>query len=176
MTGKLIRFAVPAGFATLVLILTGCANYQLGTEAEGSLAFQSIYVAPIKNTAASPQSSALLSREIRHGFAQDGRVQLASNPAQADAILEIELTDRDRTFTSVQPTDTALARKFDLTLTVLATLTHQRTGKILFADREIEVTRQIFVDGGQNPAEDQVMPQLAAALADRVTHSVLDVW
>jgi hypothetical protein len=32
------------------------------------------------------------------------------------------------------------------------------------------------VDGGQNPAEDQVMPQLAAALADRVTHSVLDVW
>lgn len=176
MTGNPLRFTVLAGFAALVLIFTGCAHYQLGTAAEGSLEFQSIYVAPIKNTAASPQSAALLSREIRLGFVQDGRVQLAPGPNQADALLEIELTDRDRTFTSVQPADTALARKFDLSLTVLVTLTQQRTGKVLLADREIAVTRQIFVDGGQNPAEDQVMPQLAAALADRVTHSVLDVW
>lgn len=176
MTGKSLRFTVSAGLAALVLVLSGCANYQLGTAAEGSLEFQTIYIAPIENTAANPQSAALLSREIRHGFAHDGRVQLAPGPDQADAMLEIELTDRNRSFTSVQPADTALARKFDLTLTVLATLTNQRTGKILFADREIEVTRQIFVDGGQNPAEDQVMPQLAAALADRVTHSVLDVW
>ncbi len=174
--GKLPRFAVPICGAILLLFLAGCAHYQLGTGSTEDLAFRSIYVAPVENTAASPQSAARLSREIRRSLAQDGRVTLAANPAQADVILAIELTDRNRSFTSVQPNDTALARKFDLTLTVLATLTEQRTGNVIFENREIEVTRQIFVDGGQNPAEYQVMPQLAAALADRVTHSVLDVW
>lgn len=161
--------------SSLLLGLTGCANYQLGTGADAK-GFASIYIAPIKNEAASPQSVAILTREIRSAISTDGRSRLAQSPTQAEAVLEIRLADRDRSFTSVNPNDTALARKFDLTLTALVTLIDQRTGQAVFEDREIQVTRQIYVDGGQNPAEYQVMPQLAATLADRVVHSVLDVW
>lgn len=160
----------------LLLGLVGCSNYQLGTGSTETSGFGSIYVAPIKNEAASPQSVAILTREIRTAFSTDGRSRLASSPSQADAVLEIRLANRDRSFTSVNPNDTALARKFDLTLTALVTLVDQRTGQSVFENREIAVTRQIYVDGGQNPAEYQVMPQLAATLADRVAHSVLDVW
>jgi len=163
------------GLIALAASLSGCAHYQLGTGAE-SPAFRTIYVAPVRNSAALPQAVATFSREIRNAFANDGRVQLASSAGTADAVLTINLTDFDRTFTSVQPTDTALARKFDLKITARCTLEDRRNGRILFADREIHVTRQIFVDDGQNPAEYQVQPQLAAQLADRVIHSVLDVW
>lgn len=159
-----------------VLALTaGCANYQLGTGAD-TLTFRTIYVAPVGNSAALPQAVATFSRELRNAFANDGRVQLASSPTEADAVLTIDLARFDRTFTSVQPTDTALARKFDLSITAVCSLTDPRNDRVYFAGREIDVTRQIFVDDGQNPAEYQVQPQLAAQLADRVIHSVLDVW
>ena len=161
--------------SSLLLGLTGCANYQLGTGAD-TKGFASIYIAPIKNEAASPQSIAILTREIRTAISTGGRSRLAQSPTQAEAVLEIRLADRDRSFTSVNPNDTALASKFDLTLTAFVTLIDQRTGQAVFEDREIQVTRQIYVDGGQTPAEYQVMPQLAATLADRVIHSVLDVW
>jgi hypothetical protein len=91
-------------------------------------------------------------------------------------VLQIDLADFERTFTSVQPNDTALARKFDLNILARCTLTDPRTGQVFFENSEIRVTRQIFVDDGQNPAEYQVQSQLAAQLADRVVHRVLDVW
>lgn len=155
--------------------ITGCAHYELGSGAT-DLAFRSLYVEPVNNPAALPQAVATFTREVRNAFARDGRVRLAPGPGTADAVLRISLADYDRTFTSVQPTDTALARKFDLNLVATCTLSDPRTGNAWFTDREIRVTRQIFVDDGQNPAEYQAQPQLAAQLADRVVHTVLDVW
>jgi len=159
----------------LLCLLVGCANYQLGTDAD-SPSFRSIYVAPVENTAALPQSVATFSREIRQAFLTDGRVQLARNQAESDAVLLIDLADLDRTFTSVQPQDTALARKFDLQITAVCTLKAASSERVYFADQPVRVTRQIFVDDGQNSAEYQVQPQLAAQLAERVVHRVLDVW
>ncbi|GAB5562110.1 MAG: hypothetical protein SynsKO_37570 [Synoicihabitans sp.] len=153
----------------------GCANYQLGTGA-APLEFKQLYVAPIESKTLAPQSVAPISRAIREAVLTDGRVELAASPTEADAVLTMVLIDRERTFTSVQPQDTALARKFDITLTVVCSLTNPSSGQVYFADREIEVTRQIYVDGGQNPAEFQVVPQLAHELGDRISHSVLDVW
>lgn len=156
-------------------LFAGCAHYQLGTGAE-TVPFRTLYIAPVHNTAALPQAVATFTRELRHAFANDGRVQLASSPQSADAVLTVDLARFDRTFTSVQPNDTALARKFDLNITARCTLADRRNGRDFFTDREIRVTRQIFVDGGQNIAEYQVQPHLAAQLADRVIHTVLDVW
>ncbi len=155
--------------------LTGCANYQLGTGAD-SLEFSRLYIEPVCSSTIAPQTVAPVSRAIRNAVLTGGRVTLAVSPAQADAVLSVELIDRKRTFTSVLPTDTALARKFDIALTVRCSLSDPRSGRIYFEDREITITRQIFVDGGQNPAEYQVVPQLAAELGDRISHTVLDVW
>jgi len=157
------------------VLTTGCAHYQLGPGSD-ALAFRTLFVEPVKNSAALPQAVATFSREVRNAFVADGRIQLARTPAEADAILAIDLAEFARTFNSVQPDDTALARKFDLQITARCTLRDTRDGKIYFANQDITVTRQIFVDDGQNPAEFQVQPQLAAQLADRVVHRVLDVW
>ena len=170
------RLALSLALAGVVVgLATGCANYQLGTGA-ASIGGETIFIAPVKNTAAIPQAAAPVTRAVRAKFVSDGRVPLARSAAQSDLQLEIELVKYARDFTAVLPSDTALARKFELTLTAHCTLTNRRTGKILFTDREISSTRQIFVDGGQNPAEYQVLPQLAAQLAERISHAVLDVW
>lgn len=156
------------------LLAGGCASYRLGTGAK--LAFDSIYIPPADNPAAVPQATALVTREIRSAFMRDGRVSLANSAADADVILEITLGSYDRQMTAVQPQDTALARKFDITLTALCTLRNAHTGEVLFENRPVESTRQVFTDGGQLPAEYQTLPNIAQLLADRVLHAVLDVW
>ncbi len=163
------------GLLVVLLVWAGCANYQLGTQAQ-PLGFTSLYVAPVKNDAAVPQAVALVTRELRTALLRDGRVTLADDEASADAVLTVELNDYGRTFTAVQPTDTALARKFDLALGARCSLVNQRTGQALFENRTVRVTRQIYVDEGQNPAEYQALPHLADQLADWVAHAVLDVW
>ena len=154
---------------------SGCSHYQLGTGTK-DLGFSTVYIAPVTNEAAVPQATALVSRELRNSLLQDGRMSLAADEASADAVLSVALVHYARTFTAVQPNDTALARKFDLVLTAHCSLIDQRTGKPLFKNRPVSVTRQIYVDDGQNPAEYQALPQLADQLADRVSHAVLDVW
>lgn len=176
MIGMRNAGAFPAIILLMVTAgLSGCANYQLGTGAD-TLPFRTIYVQPVHNSAALPQAVATFTREVRNAFADDGRVTLARGTTDADVVLQIDLADFERTFTSVQPNDTALARKFDLNILARCTLADPRTGRVFFENSEIRVTRQIFVDDGQNPAEYQVQPQLAAQLADRVVHRVLDVW
>jgi hypothetical protein len=171
----LLRHCTALLIGMLAIGVAGCANYQLGT-GNDSLPFRTLHVAPVGNSAALPQAVGTFSRELRNAFATDGRVQLAADPASADAVLEIDLADFNRSFTSVQPGDTALARKFDLQVTARCTLRDARTGQVYFENNDLRVTRQIFVDDGQNPAEYQVQPQLAASLADRVVHRVLDLW
>ncbi|WP_221029033.1 LPS assembly lipoprotein LptE [Actomonas aquatica] len=177
-----LRDRLPSAASLLLLAclsllgLSGCAHYSLGTGATEPLAFSTLYVEPVSNEAALPQAVALVTRELRTALLRDGRVTLAPDAASADAVLSVNLFDYGRTLTAVQPNDTALARKFDLALGAQCTLVNQRTGEPIFKNRTVRVTRQIFVDDGQNPAEYQALPHLADQLADWVAHAVLDVW
>ena len=74
------------GLALVVLAsLPGCAHYHLGTGA--SPAFASLYLAPVQNPAGVPQAAATVSIQLREAFLRDGRVALATSPAEADAVL-----------------------------------------------------------------------------------------
>lgn len=161
------------GLVGLALLLAGCGHYRLGTP--GALTFRTLYLPPVTNEALVPQAVALVSRELRSAFLRDGRVQLVESPESADTVLAVSLADYGRTATTALPDDTGRARKFDLTLEAEITLTRASSGERLL-QRRVAVTRQLFTDGGQLPAEYQTLPLLAQQLADRVTHAVLDVW
>jgi len=160
--------------ALLALLAAGCAHYRLGTE--GRLAFATVYVAPVENDAALPQAAALIGTQLREALLRDGRVSLAASPEAADATLSVTLAGYGREVATVRPGDTGLARKFDLTLDARCTLRDNRTGRAFFEARPVSVRRQAFTDDGQLQSEYQTLPLLAAALADRISHAVLDVW
>ena len=165
------RFLLLAGLAA-GLGLTGCAHYQLGTE--GKLAFATLAVEPVANRTLLPQAQAIVTTQLRAAFLRDGRVTLVN--AAADATLTVVIKDYRRDMTAVREDDTGLARKFAVTLEVACTLRDNRSGKVLFADRPVSVHRDAFTDGGQLQSEYQLLPLLAAALAQQVAHTVLDVW
>lgn len=154
--------------------LGGCARYQLGTA--GKLTFSSLYVAPVENKTLLPQGQTIISTQLRDAFVRDNRVSLVNSSEGADVTLQVVIRDYHRTVAAARSDDTGLARKFTLTLGATCTLRDNRSGKVLFADRQIEVQRDAFTDSGQLQSEYQALPLLAQSLADKVSHTVLDVW
>jgi len=167
------RRVIPALLLGL-LALAGCAHYRLGTSARP--AFATLYVAPVESTVLLPQARAVVASAVREAFLKDGRVALAASPEAADATLRITLVGYDRTVMASNSADTGLAREFALNLRAACTLTDNRTGKPLFAGRQITATRSAYVDSGQLQVEYQALPLLAETLASQVTHAALDVW
>jgi hypothetical protein len=168
----------------LVLLAGGCSHYQLGTGG-GRLAFTTLYIQPVENRARIPQSQAIVSTALREAFLQDGRVELVGSSQAADATLTVVLTEYHRDVAAVREVDTGLASKFALTLVSECTLRDNRSGRMLFEKRIVRVQRDAFTDNGapassavgdQLQSEYNTLPVLAGALADRVTHAVLDVW
>lgn len=158
----------------LTALLAGCAHYRLGTGA--TLAFKTLYVAPVANEAALPQAAALVTARVREAFLRDGRLTLAAGPEAADAVLTLRLDQLEREVATVRPDDTGLARKVDLDLVATATLRDRRTGTVLFENRPLVARRQVFTDSGQIQAEYQTLPLLADALAAEAVRAVVDIW
>jgi hypothetical protein len=173
-------------FAAVTLLLagfslSGCSHYQLGTE--GKLTFTRLYIAPVENKAALPQATAIFSTQLRDAFLRDSRVVLVNSPTEADVTLTVSLSRLSRAVATARPDDTGLARKFEITIHTVCTLRDNRTGTNLFENRPVDAMRQLFTtpspavsESDQLQAEYNLMPHLAQALADRVAHTVLDVW
>lgn len=159
--------------ALALLFASGCANYQLGTGSTPT--FRTLYVEPVANKTLLPQAQPLLSTQLRETFARDGRVSLAASSA-ADATLTVVIDDYRREVAAVREGDTGLARKFNVYLGATCTLRDNRTGKLLFQNRAVLATREIFTDSGQLQAEYQILPLLAESLSAKIAHAALDIW
>jgi hypothetical protein len=171
MTVRLLK-----SLLTVALLLGGsaCSHYRLGTGAAPD--FTTIHVAPVLSRALIPQAQPLVSAQIREAFIRDGRVTPENNAAIADVVLTVTLLSYAREVATVRPGDTGLARKFDVTLTAELTLRDNRSGTDRFTRRLVAVKRQLFTDSGQVQAEYELLPLLAADLAKKARHAVLDVW
>jgi len=163
----------------------GCEHYRLG--AGPGPGFATLYVEPSKNATRLAQTQATVSTMVREAFARDGRVRIVGSSSDADATLEVKLVTYHRDNAANREDDTGLARKFTLRLTASVSLRDNRSGRMLFDGRLIEVQREAFTDNGlgsvpfgtsndQLQSEYNTLPLLASLLSDKVTHAVLDVW
>ena len=149
--------------------------------------FATIFIEPAKNKTTLPQARELVSTMVREAFIRDGRVELVDSQADADASLQVTLVKYRRDNAANREDDNGLARKFTLRLTATCSLRDNRTGRMLFDGRQIDVQREAFLDNGlglvpfgtsndQLQSEYNTLPLLAELLSDKVTHAVLDVW
>ncbi len=178
------RRSLIAGFTLIALALfSGCASYHLGSPTK--LPFESIYIRPAANDSFAPQSQALLSGQIREAFIHDGRVKVLSNESDADAVLEVTITDYTRSSSARDSTDTVIARSFDLSLHATVSLYNNNQGDFFFQDRLLTDRTSAYIENpyiedsdkqGFIQAEYQAMPRLARGLARKIADEVLSPW
>ncbi len=160
--------------ACLCLGVVSCSHYRLGNTTAPT--FTTLHIAVVESETPLPQARALISTQLRDAFLKDGRVRLVNSSAQADATLTVTLENYSRTVVVARPDDTGLARRFELTLQARATLTDQRTQVAQFTDRALSARSDALTDSGQQQAEYQALPLLAAQLAEITRQAVLDRW
>ena len=170
--------------AALALLFSGCASYHLGSSAE--LPFKSIYVRPAANEGFAPQAQSVLSGQIREAFIRDGRLQLVADEAEADAVLEVTITDYSRSSAVRDSGDTVRATDFDLRLEASASLYDNAGGRYFFKGRQVSERGAAYVGNpysaaigdaqGFSQAEYQAMPRLTRGLARKIADEVLGAW
>lgn len=162
------------GLALAVVMIAGCAGYRLG---DGSTRkFATLFIAPITSETLLPQVQVVVTTQLREAFIRDGRLELVDSAEKADAVLQLTLSAYDRTVAVSRAEDTGIARRFDVTLRAMATLTDQRRQLSYFSARPLEAKRGVFTDSGLVPSEYQTLPLLAEMIADEAIHAVLDTW
>lgn len=155
--------------------LAACAHYHFG--ASGPLPFHNLYVAPVIVRTSVPQAAAPVTEMLRQSLLQEGNLQL-TNQGDADATLEITLTDYERGAGATQQNDTLNSVSFTLTLQATCTLVDNRSGKVYFKDRKIEAREEAFVQNGVsfNESEYQALPRLARDLSQQIKDTVVGTW
>ncbi len=156
----------------LGLLLSGCANYQLGDSVE--MPFKSVYVKPVVNHSFAPQAEVILANQVIEDLNRSGQVKTAEKGA--DATLSIVLSDYQRGVTATRPQDTQQARAFSLTLTATITLTNNKTGEVYIKQHELTASQDAFTDGGFIQSEYQAMPILTRKLAQMISSQILGAW
>lgn len=185
----MLRRLVALVSVAFVLLGAACSHYRLGTGA--TLDFETVFIAPVETNAVIPQSTALLSTQLREAFIRDARVRVVNTPDEADAILTVKLESLHRDSLTTLPSDGGLARSFGLVLDASINLRDVKGEKTWISNRKLRVERQVFTNDGttvaspkgpylvptqQTQAEYTIVPTLGEALASQVKSAVLDTW
>jgi len=175
-----MRFLVPTFYLRLLaalgaVVLAGCANYHLG--AGGPLPFHTLYVPPAHVLANVAQAAAPVSELLRQSLLQESNLRL-TDQADADATLEISLTDYQRGAAATEQNNSLNAVSFTLMLEATCTLVDNHSGKYYFKDRKIQIREEAYVQNGVsfNESEYEAMPRLARDLGQKIKDAVVSTW
>jgi hypothetical protein len=167
-----------ATFSIVLLVtLTSCAGYQLGNvpyqEMKG---VKKIYVPIVKNETYEPGIQTMVTNAIIRRIERDG-TYLTGRLAEADATLEVTLTDFKRDSLRRARENSLVTEEYDLKLEATATLTNLRTGQKLFDKETVIGDTSIYVNEYRmQENERQAMPLAANALAYEIVRRITEGW
>lgn len=160
--------------ALAVLLLHGCASYQLGEPAR--LPYRSVSVSPPKNLSTLPQLEGALNSALRQTILQSASLDLAQTGSQ-DATLELVVVEAKRDIAAVTADDVGRGRKFELVIDFELSLKKAGSGEDYFVrSRPFTIKRDIYNDSGLVDAEHQAGPAIAREAATKAVEIITDLW
>ena len=164
--------AFPSRWVGLLVLLTGCAGYQLGPTNGIEAGSRTIRVAYFENGTMQPRLSEDVAHAMRKQLQQDGTYRLATR-GEPDVMVTGRLLRFERVSVSYQPTDTRTTRDEEVRLLARVVARDTRTGRSLL-DREVVARVTVRLEDNQTSAERQAMPLLAADLATKAVPLIVD--
>lgn len=162
------------GFILLIGV-SSCCHYRLGSPGLECLPFRSIYVKGVENESFGPQTHNLV-REQTIRWLELGGLRYKDCEAEAEAILHIVLTDYRKVETATLNSDTALASSFLVTLKARVSLEDNESGGYYFENREVSASMHSQSDASIQSLMYQDMPVLTERLAHNIRNLVVDRW
>jgi hypothetical protein len=155
-----------------LLLLAGCAGYQLGPSNGLVAGEKSVQINPFVNQTLEPRLSEPITLEVRKSLQQDGTYKLATH-GDGDIVLSGVITDYDRGGISYQPNDVITVRDYNLTITARIVAIDRFTGKTN-VNQLVRGRTVVRVGNDLSSAERQAIPLAAADLARNAVSVLAD--
>ena len=165
------RFRLLAGCAAILLV-AGCAGYQLGPTNGLTAGEKSIQITPFSNQTFEPRLGDAVTTALRKNLQRDGTYQVATH-GDADIVVTGTLTRYNRHELSFVPNDVLTVRDYRVSVTAHVTARDVSTGKTI-CDRPVTGYTLVRVGSDLSSAERQAIPLLADDLAKNVTELLVD--
>jgi Lipopolysaccharide-assembly len=149
--------------AVVLLLLTGCAGYQLGPTNGLAAGEKSVEIRPFANHTLEPRLTDNLTHQLRQELQRDGTFKLSTH-GEPDLVVSGSITRFQRSEVTFASTDVLTVRDYRLILTAQVIVLERSTGKILL-DQAVSGYTLVRVGADLTSAERQAMPLLAGDLA-----------
>lgn len=167
---KITAFAALAAVAGIV---TGCANYRLGTTLPPHL--KTIHVATFTNRTVEPNIESKITTAVRRKFQHDGQLKLVSSEADADIVLKATLVSYDIESLVYEKNNPNTTRRYRARIYCDVDAREAQSGKVI-------VTRRVCGDttfpaaGDTVTARRNAVNDVARELAEEVVDCVIGAW
>lgn len=168
----MIRPCKSIALACGLLILAGCAGYQVGPVNGVSAGARAVTVRPFRNDTFEPRLTETVDFALRRKLQQEGTYRLDTQN-NGDIILSGVIVDLQRAPLSFQPTDVLTPLDYEMTLVAKVTATERVTGKVIL-DKEFIGRRAIRATANRDLAERQAHPTIAEDLARNITSALTE--
>jgi len=157
---------------TALLVLIGCAGYQLGPANGTKAGERSVSVNPFINQTMEPRLTDAVTQQLRKQLQRDGTFRLSSSGV-SDVVVSGTITHYDRLELSFSSTNILTVVDYRLRITALVKATNRSSGKLLL-DQPVTGTTLLRVGNDLASSERQALPLLADDLAKNVTALLAD--
>jgi hypothetical protein len=161
--------------AALVVALAGCAGYRVGNisgqEVQG---IRTIYIPTAKNESYMPGLQTTVANAVARRISNDGT--LATGGSDADAQLDITITDVRRNSVRSARTDVLITAQFEVQIEARITLTNKRLGKKVIDGESFFGRTQFYIQQDAIEGERQALPLAAEDLAYNIVKRITEGW
>lgn len=156
-----------------ILLLAGCMGYQLGgTRPEG---IKTVHVAAVVNATTEPAIELQVTHALRQRIQLDGRLKLVNNAGQADAVIEVELTDYKLQAIAFRDDLKTTPEQYRLRISGQAELRNTKTGQILLESKTYGEARFAF-ESDLTTSKRNALPVAAEEIAKFMVDDLIEQW
>ena len=155
-----------------LLLLAGCAGYQLGPTGGQIAGQRSVQVSYFQNKTAEPRLADAVNSALRRALQQDGTLRLETQEP-GDILVTGTIIAFERPAATFQPVDVITVRDYYVRLTARVRAVERSTGKLL-VERDVIGRTLVRAGTDQGSVERQALPLAAEDFARKATSLVVD--
>lgn len=159
-------------FPVLVLMLSGCTGYRVGSTLDKSIQTVSL---TIVNKTDEPSIEVAVMKALRAELQMDGRLKIRSKE-DADAELTVTLTSYSLTPLSYDRKRGTLVREYRVGLTGTAVLSDSETGEVILENPTVTGEEDFPYTADLTTAKLGALPGAALDLARKVVSATVTAW
>jgi hypothetical protein len=167
------RIVATAALSLACAGVVGCVGYRLGSTLPPGV--KTVFIPTFQNTSGEPEAELFATRATIEEFQKDGSLDVASDPAGADVVVEATVVRVRMEPVRYNRDDPKTADEYRLFIEADVVL-YRAAGKTVMFKKRLSGDRTFVPTGDLSSSKRTVLPEAAADLAHDIVEAVVEYW